>query len=162
LSPKELAGQIKKGVVTVEQLLGLWKTELRPLRLEDYYTQPSAVATTPLGPSKHSKIMADVMVLVDTHDTHTTHVSHSSLSVRVLCRVRCRQYLLQMSDPTKQFGNTIQPAALPQTPEVLHKVEKIAAHNPGLVRKFAHYIHTEREMRTEWQRNVQERLQLAV
>lgn len=132
LSPKELAGQIKKGVVTVEQLLGLWKTELRPLRLEDYYTQPSAVATTPLGPSKHSKIMTDVM------------------------------YLLQMSDPTKQFGNTIQPAALPQTPEVLHKVEKIAAHNPGLVRKFAHYIHTEREMRTEWQRNVQERLQLAV
>lgn len=58
LGAKELAGKVKAGIVTVEQLLGLWKTELRPLQLYDYYP----LAAYQPGPSKHSKIMADVLV----------------------------------------------------------------------------------------------------
>lgn len=68
------------------------------------------------------------------------------------------QYLLQLSNPDKQHSNTLEPSALPPTRDVFHRVEKIAAHNPGLVRKFAHYIRTEREMRTEWQHDIKERL----
>jgi hypothetical protein len=90
LSPKELAVQIKSGVVTVEQLLGLWKTELRPLRLVDYI-QPSGAVQ--IGPSKHSKIMTDVMVrphlpfvfVCPRRRSNSRPVSRSPLSHHSIC-----------------------------------------------------------------------------
>lgn len=122
VNAKELAMHVRNGTVTVEELLSLWENDLRPIQLTDYYDG----CTLQADACRHSKVLADVM------------------------------YLLEITNPNKQHGKTLDPTALPQTREVLHTVEKIARRNPEIVREFAHYIRVERQARTEWQRSIQE------
>jgi len=103
VNAKELAMHVRNGTVTVEELLSLWENDLRPIQLTDYYDG----CTLQADACRHSKVLADVMV------------SSSFFRVPAIMAYHIiHQYLLEITNPNKQHGKTLDPTALPQTREV--------------------------------------------